>query len=73
MGIFEGIFGWLMVIGVAAIWASRPRPARRTTRVTVQHHTTAFHVVLTVLSGGLWLPVWALSRHTRVITTRRIR
>ena len=65
-----GIFGWLMIAGIIATVRQNRRHATRTT-VTVQHGSTALHIILTVITGGLWLPVWWAMRHTRHITTRR--
>ena len=36
-------------------------------KVTVQRHTTTFHLIMTVMTCGLWIPVWMADRRTVTI------
>jgi len=46
-----------------------PPPVERKT-VTVQSGSTAFHVFMTIMTGGLWLLVWPFFRRKAHVTTR---
>lgn len=45
------------------------RPDERKT-VTTQSGSTAFHVTMCILTGGLWLLVWPMFRRKVHVTTR---
>ena len=45
-------------------------PIGATQTITYQSGSTAFHLVMTVLTAGLWLPIWACCRRTIRVRTR---
>ena len=45
-------------------------PAGQARTVTFQRGSTGFHVVMTVVSAGLWLPVWLACRRTVRVNVR---
>ena len=40
-------------------------------KITVQKHGTGFHVFMTVMTCGLWVPFWLADRRTITVRTRR--
>jgi hypothetical protein len=51
--------------------APRRRRGAYRRKVTVQRHTTAFHVTMMIITCGLWTPFWLLDRRTYVTKVTR--
>jgi hypothetical protein len=49
----------------------RDRPVPRRRKVTVQRHTTTFHVTMMIFTCGLWFPFWLADRRTYVTKVTR--
>jgi hypothetical protein len=48
-----------------------PYGQSETAKVQVRKHSDTFHLIMTCLSCGFWIPFWIADRRTTTIKTRR--